>query len=424
MSEMTATRIGWLARIGMVIVLVAAWVVGGTRLWRTSVPSSLRTDGLDMGRFFTSAQLQEAHRFSLFLELDWLLGTVATLVALVVLAVRLRAVAGRIGLGPIGSGVIVGMVTLTTLFLVGLPFAFAAQWWRARHGIAPRDYLSWLTAPWATLASEATFALVAIAVVMALARRLGRAWWVAGAPAFVALAVGFAFVQGYSSESGTTALKPAYRAEVAALKRREHVHVPVRQLKVSDWTHEANAFAVGIGPSTRVVLWDTLLDGRFSRGEVDVVVAHELGHVARRHIWKGLGWLALLAFPVAFLLAEATRPVGGLGRPAAIPLAFLVLTLASLVASPVENAVSRRYEAEADWAALQTTRDPAAATALFRGFARTSLEEPNPPGWAYVLLENHPTLAQRIAMAQRWRAAAVQGAVATRRGAAAPRAGS
>ena len=420
---MTATRIGWLARVGLLILLVAAWVAGGSRLWDTSVPASLRTDGLDTSRFFTAAQLREAHRFSLFLQLDWLLATLAALVALVVLAVRLRPVAGRIGLGPIGSGVIVGMVTLTTLFLVGLPFSFAAQWWRARHGLAPNDYLAWLLAPWATLASEAVFALVAIVVVMALARRLGRAWWLAGAPAFVALAVGFAFVQGFAAASGTTALKPRYRADVTVLKRQEGVDVPVRQLKVSDWTNEANAFAAGIGPATRVVIWDTLLDGRFSRGEVNVVVAHELGHVARRHIWKGLGWLALLAFPVAFLVEAATRPAGGVGIPAAIPLAFLALTVAGLVAAPVENAISRRYEAEADWAALQATRDPAAATALFRSFERTSLQEPNPPGWAYVLLENHPTLAQRIAMAQRWRAAS-EAATPPAAAAAAPRAGS
>ena len=43
---------------------------------------------------------------------------------------------------------------------------------------------------------------------------------------------------------------------------------PVRVEKVSDWTDQANAFATGFGPSTHVVLWDTLLDGRFSRGEM------------------------------------------------------------------------------------------------------------------------------------------------------------
>ena len=81
---------------------------------------------------------------------------------------------------------------------------------------------------------------------------------------------------------------------------------------------------------------------------------------------------------------------------------MLTITLISLAAAPLQNAVSRRYEAEADWRALEATRDPASMTKLFQGFQRTSLEEPNPPVWAYLWLENHPTLMQRIAMAQRF----------------------
>jgi STE24 endopeptidase len=405
MSEMTAMRMGVLARGGTLILLIAAWAVGGTRLWRTSVPASLETGGLDVHRYFTDAQLAEAHRFSLALQIDWLLGTVATIVALLVLVRRAPRFAGKIGLGPIGSGVIVGMVTLTTLFFVGLPFAFFEQWWSARHGLAPHDYLAWLIAPWATLSFEAMYALVVIVIVMALGRRLGRNWWLAGAPVFVALTVLFVFLQGFIAASGATALEPQYRQDVAALEEREGVHPPVRQLEVSDWTDQANAFAAGLGPSTRVVIWDTLLDGRFSRGEVRVVVAHELGHVAKRHLWKLLGWIALIVFPLAFLVAEATRVRGGIGSPHAIPLAILVLTVAGLATAPVQNAVSRRYEAEADWAALQATRDPAAMKRLFETFQETGLEEPSPPAWEYVLRETHPTLAQRIAMAERWRAA-------------------
>lgn len=403
---MTATRIGTATRAGALILLVAAWVVGATLLWRTSVPASFDVGGLDVHRYFGAAELERAHRYWRFLEVNWLLGTVATIVALVVLARRAPRIARGLGLGPIGSGVIIGMLTLVTLWFVALPFSFAGQWWAARHGLAPHDYLAWLAAPWATLGFEAAYAMGVIVFVMWLARRLGRNWWIVGAPAFIGLAVLFAFLQGFVAVSGTTRAKPSLRADIARIERSEGVSVPVRVEKVSDWTNEANAFTAGIGPSTRVVIWDTLLDGRFTRGEVNVVVAHELGHVAHRHIWKGLAWLALLAFPIAFVVAEATRRRGGLGNPGTIPLAFLVLSVASILALPIENAVSRRYEAEADWAALQATRDPQSTAKLFRSFGRTSLQEPSPPAWDYWLLENHPTLAQRIAMATRWRQAA------------------
>ena len=82
---------------------------------------------------------------------------------------------------------------------------------------------------------------------------------------------------------------------------------------------------------------------------------------------------------------------------------MLILALLALVTAPLQNAVSRRYEAEADWRALNATRDPASARQLFRGFERTSLEQPSPSLGDYLWLENHPTLMQRIAMTERWR---------------------
>ena len=66
------------------------------------------------------------------------------------------------------------------------------------------------------------------------------------------------------------------------------------------------------------------------------------------------------------------------------------------------NAISRRYEAEADWIALGATRDPGAAKRLFERFERTSLQEPDPPTLVYLWLASHPTLMQRIAMAERF----------------------
>jgi Zn-dependent protease with chaperone function len=59
-------------------------------------------------------------------------------------------------------------------------------------------------------------------------------------------------------------------------------------------------------------------------------------------------------------------------------------------------------EREADWMALITTRDPASGQRLFQDFAKTSLSDPNPPTWAYLWFEDHPTLMQRIGMVRAW----------------------
>jgi len=165
---------------------------------------------------------------------------------------------------------------------------------------------------------------------------------------------------------------------------------------VSGSTSEANAEAVGLGPTRRIVLWDTLLDGRFSHAEVGFVVAHERTHLRRDHLLKGLAWFGLLAALGAFVISRLVR----LEAPGAVPKALLLAFALQLALLPFTNAVSRRYEAEADWGALQRTRDPAADRALMRDFARTSLEQPDPPGWSYVFLDNHPTPLQRVELAQ------------------------
>ena len=93
-----------------------------------------------------------------------------------------------------------------------------------------------------------------------------------------------------------------------------------------------------------------------------------------------------------------------MGQPEAVPLSLFVLAALTLAAAPVENWISRRMEAEADWKALQSTRDPASDRSLMVEFARSSLGDPNPPTWAYALLSTHPTFEQRVAMANAWAA--------------------
>ena len=180
--------------------------------------------------------------------------------------------------------------------------------------------------------------------------------------------------------------------------------IPLRVERVSDYTDSPNAYAAGMDASRRIFIWDTLLDGRFDDDEIHVVLAHEIAHHAREHIWKSVGWYALFAVPGTFLIALATRRRGSLAEAQAVPLALFVFVALSIAAQPLTNLVSRRMEAEADWVALDTTEDPDAARALFRDFTRYAHADPAPPGWATLLFENHPTILDRIRMAEAWRA--------------------
>ena len=247
---------------------------------------------------------------------------------------------------------------------------------------------------------------IALTVLLLLAGRFGRRWWLAAAPLFVVGGVLLVFVLPWLETLGT---RPPHDTPAAArirqLARDEGVGgTPVRIEDVHDQTTAANAMATGIGPSARVFIWNTFLDGRYSNREIEVVAAHEFGHIAHHHIWKGLAWSALLTVPAFWLVELATRRRGGLERPEVVPLALLVLALIGLLITPLGNIVSRRYEAEADWSALRVTHDPAAAASVFRKFSRDDLVQPNPPLWSYIWIDNHPTIVQRIAMARAYAA--------------------
>ena len=397
---MTAMR---MARVATLAGAAVAWCVLAWLLSRTSVPS-LQLSGLDARRYFSAHELARARNFNRGEQVLYVLSLVAQVLALVVLVRLLPKSVRSMGLGRIASGIVAGMVLLVTLWFVGLPFSLAGLWWQHHWGLGPFDVLAWLAAQWSTLGPEAIFAMATIVLLVGTAGRFRR-WWLIAAPIVIVFAAFFAFVSGWLAALASHPLHdPALKADVARLERVERAQgTPVRVQDVSSWTDQANAFTVGFGPSTHVVLWDTILDERFTRAEQDVVIAHELGHVRSRHILKAIGWSALIIVPTLWLLAVATRRRGGVGDPANLPYVFLVLTVLALLAAPLENAVSRRYEAEADWRALNATRDPAADTSLFQEFGRTSLEEANPPLLDYVWLENHPTIAQRIAMAQAWR---------------------
>jgi len=391
------------ARAGVYALVAAGWVVAAWLLAGSVVPDDLSLPRVDVNATFGGELVSEAQRYERFLYGNWALAQIVALATLWLYAKRGTRFIRESAAGPIGTGMLLGMVGLAIVWLTQLPFSVAALWWDRRHGVSEIGYLEAIFGGWLALGGTFVAACVALLVVMALARWLGSWWWIPGAGVFAAIAALLIFVSPYLTEGLEPVKDRRLQQTYERYERAQGVDgIPLRIENVSGDTSQANAYAFGMGPSSRIVLWDTLLDGRFSRGEVNVVVAHELGHVKRKHVLKSIGWFALFAFAALLVVAAATARRGGLRDPANLPYAVLVVTLVSLAAMPVQNVVARRYEAEADWQALRVTDDPASMKRLFQGFQETSLAEPNPPGWAYVWLDTHPTIMQRIAMAERY----------------------
>lgn len=391
------------------LVFAALWALAAHALWHSTVPSGVRLPHVDPRSVFSAAFLKRSASYERFLAVDALLGDVTLVVVFALYARRGHRLMRESAAGRIGTGMMLGMLGFAVLWIADIPFGLAGVWWERRHGISHQGYVASLVESFSALGAKFLFVALALALAMALAGVLRRSWWAVAAPAFAGLALLSAYLSVYLIPNTDPLIDPQTSADVRELARIEHVPGTRAEVQEVDrYTTAPNAESVGFGSTRRVILWNTLLDGRFQRGEVRVVVAHELGHIAHHHILKRVGWLVLFLLPAAGLVALFTRRRGGLARPEAVPVALFVFVVLQLVTAPLTNIVSRREEAEADWSALRATRDPADARALFRDLARTSLANPDPPAWSYVLFDTHPTIVQRIAIVDAWQVRAAR----------------
>jgi STE24 endopeptidase len=396
-----ARRVGVLAAF---ILGAALWALAAHALWHSTVPSGLHLPAVDPSSFFSPAFLGRSRSYERLLDIDHLLGEIALLIVLAVYARRGEGLMRESAAGRIGTGMMLGMLGFAFVWLAEIPFGLVAVWWERRHGVSHEGYVESVISGFLGLGGEFLFVSFALLIAMGLAGLSRRWWWVVAAPLFAALALLSSYLSIYLVPNTEPLKDPATAADMRSLARTEGI--PGTRAEVQEvhrFTTAPNAESVGFGATRRVILWDTLLDGRFDRREVRAVIAHELGHLAHHHTVKRVGWLILFLIPATAIVALATARMGGLGRPEAVPLALLVFVALQLLTGPLTNIVSRREEAEADWSSLRATRDPQAATGLFVHLSSTSLANPDPPTWSYVLYADHPTIVQRIAMVEAWR---------------------
>jgi STE24 endopeptidase len=232
---------------------------------------------------------------------------------------------------------------------------------------------------------------------MALVRRFGSRWWIPGAGAAVATGAAFTY-------AAPVVLAPLFnrftdlpagpsREDVLELAGKAGLQVGrVLEVDASRRTTAANAYVTGLGPTKRVVLYDTLLRD-FTRAETRLVVAHELAHVRHRDVQHGLLYLAVVAPPAAFAVSCLAGP-----RPS-LPALTAAAAVVSAPIGIVANGLSRAIERRADAFALRATGDADAFVGFQRRIAVKNLADPDPPRWLQLLLGTHPTTVERIGLA-------------------------
>jgi STE24 endopeptidase len=346
--------------------------------------------------------------------------------AYLVIAIGL-VVAGVLGLTRLGArlvGRLPGHWTVQavlgtcSLLVIGqvavLPFDIRREQVLRRYELSTQDWPSWAGDQARGLAFTAGTTVLVVLVLLALARAVPRWWWAAGAAATAALVLvgSFLFPVVVEPAFNDFSSLPAGQLRTDLLAMADRDGVPVDDVLVADAsrrTTSLNAYVSGFGSSRRIVVYDTLLTESTPR-EVELVVAHELGHADEQDVLHGtligalLGGAAICALFLLLSSARLLQRVGASGAadPKVIPLVLFLAMLGPLLGSPLTNLMSRHVEARADLHALELTGDVTTFVAGERRLSTTNLSDLTPSRLAYALFFTHPSGPERIALAREW----------------------
>jgi STE24 endopeptidase len=389
---------------GLAFVALAAWLVP----W-SPVPGGVPPPA-DPASVFTAGQVRRAEEFSSGARaLSW-----ASLAASVAVTCwfAFSARGGRLTErlpGPWWFRVLLAVALVQlAVRIVTLPFAVLLRRRLLEYGLTEQS--------WAGFASDqvrgqavgiVTLAL-GLVVLVGCARRWPRAWPAVAAGLLSVLVLLASFVYPVVVEPLFNSFEPlpdgSLRSQILRLADREGVRVDdVLVADASRRTTTLNAYVSGFGGTRRVVVYDNLVES-LPEDEALSVVAHELAHARHNDVVTG----SLLGAAGAVLgvgLLALLLGTGRLGRrsmaePAVVPLVLALLAIGSLLASPVQNTISRQIETRADVDALRAAPNPEAFAAMQRQLALRSLADPTPPAWSQFWFGSHPTTLTRIAIAR------------------------
>lgn len=307
------------------------------------------------------------------------------------------------------------LVITTASSLLSLPTGFYGGFVLARrNGMSTQTLGPWLWDQAKGMLISLPIELAAVEFVYWLLAAAPDSWWLWTGIAmllFTALAANLApvlllplFFTLTPLPDGETRNRALALARIAGTRVRG-----IYSMNMSAKSTAANAFVIGLGNTRRVVLCDTLLE-HYTPDEIEVVVAHELGHQAHRDIPKLIVVETVTTLVGLFLVNLVLHAViahvsayHGLADPATMPLIAAALGVFALVTMPITNGYSRHVEHQADVYSLRVTGKRDAFISAMTRLANQNLAELQPARLVEIVLYNHPSVGRRIAFAQEWR---------------------
>lgn len=310
---------------------------------------------------------------------------------------------------PIGGGMVF-LALLSVLFnLPQIPFSLYETFViEERHGFNTRTPRMWFSDLLKQTALSALLGGIVLCLLLILINSLRHTWWIW---AWLVLAM----VEGLILWLYPVVIAPWFNkfepisdrsleGRIRHLMEEAGLSVKgVFQMDAGKRTRHTNAYLTGLGRTKRIVLFDSLLQA-YTEDEILAIVSHEVGHWKRGHIVKQLVMLEIVSLFGLFVVAQLLDwpllyQTFGFDEPIAFVGLFLTGTMMGLVGyflRPLESAISRGFERQADDGAIELMGTAASLGQALRKLALDNLANLNPHAFYAWFYYCHPPVVERI----------------------------
>ncbi|MEM7220681.1 MAG: M48 family metallopeptidase [Pseudomonadota bacterium] len=319
----------------------------------------------------------------------------------------------------LGKRVVLGTFITCVVFLVissllFLPYSLYANWAREHsYGLSSQPLADFLLQDLQGTLIGAVFGGLFFLGVYALIRRAGRLWWLwsGGLAAAAIVAVQLLAPTVIMPIFNDYEPLPAGDVRDALELQAAAAGIPADRIFVYDGSRQSNNFTAnvaGLGGAARIAISDVALKDA-SLDEVIAVTGHEIGHYVLGHVWRSVIVLPLLAI-ILFFVADRTYPWFArrfacevpLADARSLPVLLFIVSLFSTLTLPINNALTRVGEREADDYSLQTTH---LSEALAGALVKTAeYRDPRPHPLQELLFYTHPSVESRVRNAMSYKA--------------------
>jgi STE24 endopeptidase len=324
---------------------------------------------------------------------------------------RLRDVARRATKRPFLAGMLFTALFTIVTSILNFPLEFYAGFIVPHQfDLTNQTFMSWIGDELKGLALALVLGSILGALALLGIRKMKRWWlvlWLGSIPIIVLLVVvAPVFIDPIFNKFEPLKDQQLKQALLDEASRAGIEGSRVYQVNKSKQTKEMNAYVTGVGPTKRIVMWDTTL-AKMTHEEILAVMAHEMGHYVLNHLWKGLAFGVLVSFLVFFFgqqfydrglarWGSRWRIEQERGDPAALAWLLVVVSIIGFLLSPVTNGFSRHVEHQADLFGLELTHLNEPMASAFVKFAEDSKVDPAPSAFIEFWRYSHPSLARRI----------------------------